>query len=301
MEVTPRNTVERLYTVFVLLGAMVTFSTFVSSITSAMTTLRAKKSEQSKQAENLRRYISDNHVSIELARRISAYISSHNLIIRQRVHEEDIKALKALPEVLQAQLHWEVYSGRLVAHPVFHQLSVVSNVVSDVCHRAMSEKSLYPTQDLFLATAKAESAFLIHAGILKYVICNGTAERTVDVEAQWVCEVALWIKWVHLGRLSASTNCELLVLDATCFRRIGSEDPRIHGALCEYARKYREHALGGGIQHPLEVWYEFDKTQELAQDSFSELEAATFVRPSLRSNGNTSSGGFLPGLWRSIS
>merc|ERR1712150_23921 len=238
-----------------------------------MTTLRVRKAEQSKQTENLRRYISENQISIELARRISAYIKSHSLIGKKRVHEEDVKAFKALPEMLQAQLHWEVYSGRLMAHPVFHQLSEASNGVWEVCHKAMSEKSLFPTQDLFVANKKAEAAFFIHAGMMKYTWCDSMGESTADIEqGQWVCEVALWIKWVHAGRLNASTNCELLVLDATIFRRITSEIPEVHEAFCMYAKKYRERALHGETQQPLDVWYEFDVAQELAQHSFSEVE-----------------------------
>jgi len=302
MEVMPRNTAERLYTIFVLLGAMVTFSTFVSSITTAMTTLRVRKAEQSRQTENLRRYISENQISIELARRISAYIKSHSLIEKKRVHEADIKAFKALPEMLKAQLHWEVYSSRLMTHPIFHQLSEAGNGVWDMCHKAMSEKSLFPAQDLFVANKKAESTFLIHAGMLKYVALEGVDERTVEIqEGMWICEVALWIKWIHTGRLAAKTNCELLVLDANQFRRIATELPGVHAALCTYAKSYREIALGGILQ-PLEVWYEFDRAQELAQTAFSELEmAAGQLRPSFTSKSRSNTRGFLPGLFRAIS
>merc|ERR1712008_33695 len=210
-------------------------------------------------------------------------------------------AIKALPEIVQIQLHWEVYSSRLLAHPIFHQLSEVSNGVSEVCHKAMSEKSLYSKQDLFVANAKAESVFFIHTGILKYVFSEGHSEQTLDLEKQWVCEAALWIKWVHTGRLSAMTNSELLVLNAESFRGIASSVPGVHAAFCRYARRYREYALGGGVQQPLEVWYEFAKAQELAQDSFSEIETVEFVRPKLTAKRAPSLEGYLPGLWRAIS
>jgi hypothetical protein len=313
MEVMPRNSVERLYTIFVLLGAMVTFSTFVSSITTAMTTLRVRKAEQSKQTENWRRYIAENQISIELARRMSNYIRHHSLIGKKRIHEEDINSFKLLPEPLQAQLHWEVYSKRLMSHPMIYQFNEApGNGVWEVCHKAMSEKSLFPTQDLFVAGKKAESAFFINSGIMTYFPAESIEEKkTVDVkESHWLCEVALWIKWVHTGRLSASTNCELLVLDAAEFRRIAIDNPTAHQALCAYALKYRESALNDTLQKgrpPLEVWYDFDETQAFAQTAFSELETAeptpTAAKTRFRSHRANTKGskGFLPQLWRQVS
>jgi len=98
--------------------------------------------------------------------------------------------------------------------------------------------------------------------------------------------------------LTATTNCELLVLDAACFRRIATETPGVHAAFCTYARKFREQ-LAGGVSQPLEVWYEFDRVQELAQDSFSQLETEPSSRTYLKSRSRTR--GFLEGLWRQVS
>merc|ERR1719491_32015 len=46
MEVVPENTVERVFCVMVLVFAMVTFSSFISSITNAMTQLRNLNSDK---------------------------------------------------------------------------------------------------------------------------------------------------------------------------------------------------------------------------------------------------------------
>merc|ERR1712072_764529 len=76
MEVHAHNQKERVYSIFVLLFAMITFSSFVSSITSSMTHLRKLKSEPAKQETILRRYFAENKISAELGQRIWKFLWS---------------------------------------------------------------------------------------------------------------------------------------------------------------------------------------------------------------------------------
>lgn len=56
----------------IILVALVMFSSFISSITSSMTHLRVLREAQQKQSENVRKYISDNKLSMDLSNRIQA-------------------------------------------------------------------------------------------------------------------------------------------------------------------------------------------------------------------------------------
>merc|ERR1719517_170672 len=70
MEVFPRNSTERSFAVIVILAAMLTFSSFVSSITSGMTRLRMLKSEKAKQQYLLRSFLKENKIPPDLSMRI---------------------------------------------------------------------------------------------------------------------------------------------------------------------------------------------------------------------------------------
>lgn len=63
MEVVPRDLAERVYCVLVLLFAMVTFSTFISSITQAMTSLRNFREQDTRARAEVRQYFRRNDVS----------------------------------------------------------------------------------------------------------------------------------------------------------------------------------------------------------------------------------------------
>merc|ERR1712139_444488 len=70
MEVYPHNPTERAFAVVVLLFALVFFSSFLSSITSAMTQLRQLNYATDQQFSLLRRFLKERQVSRELSTRI---------------------------------------------------------------------------------------------------------------------------------------------------------------------------------------------------------------------------------------
>merc|ERR1712194_666143 len=102
MEVFPRNIVERLYAIVTLFFAMVTFSTFVSSITNGMTTLRKLKSDPAKQQKILTDYFTENKISAELGHRIWEYLKTKHYAYTKRYREKDIEAFRLLPASLPA-------------------------------------------------------------------------------------------------------------------------------------------------------------------------------------------------------
>jgi len=273
MEIVPRNTVERLYTIAVLLGAMVVFSTFVSSITTSMTTLRTSTADKSRQRTNLRKYISENKISITLAGKISAYGRSHKMNPKRRIHESDIAVFSSLPDNLRAQLRWEVYSKRLTCHPFFHHFCQADIWgVFEVCHRAMTEMSLPAQQDLYTVDSKADRTYLILSGCFEYYPDDDESAAEEVHAASWVCEVALWLQWTHRGRLTSAVNCELVSMEAIQFRKLAALSPTAFPACCEYAKRYRDFILSDPLElEAKEIWYSFDTLQEIAQRSFTDI------------------------------
>jgi len=83
MAVQPQNFHERVFAVAVLLFAMVTFSSFVSSITDLMTHMRNLRSVETKNFMKLDRYLKDTCISLNLSVRIRRYLE-HVLADQQR-------------------------------------------------------------------------------------------------------------------------------------------------------------------------------------------------------------------------
>jgi len=277
MEVHPKNTGERVYAIIVLLSALVTFSTFVSSITTAMTGLRRMNAERSQQQAFITRYITENQLSITLGNKINAFVRTQNMR-RRRVHESDIGIFRMLPVSLQQQLHWEVYSTKLAVHPLWYQSRYHdTESFKDLCNRAMSEVSLAALAELFVFGVDAKTIYFMQSGVMEYrhsakdirVLEKFTA---VGPECKrWFCEVGLWVHWKHGGRLVALWPSEFVALDCESFRKIVSQRPNMLVACRSYAHDFKTRMMEKPADFYWDVYHDVDEIQEMAQVAFGQL------------------------------
>jgi len=269
MEVVPRNTVERIYTAFILILALVMFSSFVSSITSAMTRLHETNLERRRQRERVRRYIHHNKVSLQLGNRINSFLKKQGYVTKVRATMSDIAAFKLLPEPLKTELHREVFMPYLLPHPFFHHLYEVDRTcITNYCHLAMSEQSVLKGQVFFRRGEQATQAFFITAGVSKYFFGVFDSSPTEISHGAFVCEMCLWLRWQHRGQMFAAPFCEFLTLESSKFAGIAAQAVS-YPAMQLYAQHYLE-CLTRACKSELlsDVWSSFDASQEMAQRSF---------------------------------
>merc|ERR1719367_2200069 len=100
MEVVPRNTIERIFTVVVLIFSLLVFSSFVGTVTNSMTALRAMSGDDSKRFWVLRKYLSQNRLNKNLSNRIVKYLEHTNREQGERVQKESVVLLRLLSEPL---------------------------------------------------------------------------------------------------------------------------------------------------------------------------------------------------------
>lgn len=271
MAIGPTNLIERVYAIGVVLFAMVIFSQFVSSITAALATLRHVNKMSTRERIYVQKYIEENHLSMDLSGRIMAFLSSRKLMGRRRVHEDDIKMFKALPEKLLLQVHWEVFGPRVMPHPFFHHIHLGDDMaIFDICHRAMSERPQSASQDLFTPGQEAKHMFFTVSGIWEY-FRSWTDRQPLELDGHaqeyWFCEMVLWLKWEHRGRLAASNDCECVALDAAKFRLILCRKPTLYLMGHHYARMYKLRVI--------EVLDEHDELVEVLPPAFDWTKEAS--------------------------
>jgi len=119
MEVVPKNTVERAYTVVVLMFAMMVFSSFVSSITGAMTQLRQMTGAYDRMISVLRRYLQAYDISRDLSVRIIRYAEHQALKDLDTIQEKDVQLLAVLSKPLLKEFTLEKNWPNLKVVPVF--------------------------------------------------------------------------------------------------------------------------------------------------------------------------------------
>lgn len=263
MEVVPKNEIERLFNVVVIISAMVIFSTFISAITNAMNQLRNLNSERNEQAALLRRYMQQYpNVSAPVKARVWRSVKTLSQT-RSRVHEADVTLLRLMPLSLRHDLSQEIYSAQF-QHPFF--------VVCETCFldqtrkiysTALTEKYLSTTQELITRGENATHMYFLNSrvpeSLLEYFEANAQEPTLKLTAGAWLCEAALWVKWTHKGtaKTNESSGCEVISVDAGVFQSILKDDAPVR----EYAKMFRDYFA----QHPdslSDVWPQMPQNEE---------------------------------------
>lgn len=219
MHVQPQNTVERTFAIAVLLFALVSFSSFVSSITNLMNHLRNLKSEENRQFLQLDGYLKECNISTLLGVRIRHYLE-HITQKKGGMREEDVELLERLSQPLQMELRYEVHYPLLSKHPFFLCFAHTNQAVMQrVCSEALQLVNLSAGDSLFTTADAATSMYFVSNGVLIYTLQQTKQPETVKL-GMWFCEAALWTPWEHRGHMRALVEASLTQLEVEKFHKI---------------------------------------------------------------------------------
>lgn len=218
MEVQPTNVYERGFAIVVLLFALCVFSSFVSSITSAMTSLRDLSAKHEHQSFLLRRYLRERHISRPLSLRIRRFVAL--AVGDLKAKGDHVTLLKTLSPLLRLELKTELYMPNLAAHPFFKKITHPrSPVLRALCQFALKELPLSHLDVLFDMGGAATAMYWLRVGGMRYDLKGTRKYAPIPFNVgHWCSEQALWTTWEHAGSMTAKGECEVLILDAKQFR-----------------------------------------------------------------------------------
>jgi len=254
MEVRPYNTVERIYSITALLFALITFSSFLGSITAAITQLRKYTSESVRQQHLLRVYFQKNSISASLSKTIWNFLKDNHFAHQTRSHKEHVQVLRLLPPQLERRLHQELYGPYVTRAPFFfHFAAACTDGLIEVCSKAISEKTVICGEELFLEGKVATTMSFIVSGVMRYEHAD-VRLHTIIVTGLWVSEPALWLQWAHCAPLVAQTSGEIVELNVSQFRDIVSSYLNAIPLVRKYAAKFVEYMRSRGDAWNTDVW-----------------------------------------------
>jgi len=241
MHVQPENSIERAFTIFVVVFALVGFSYLVGSITNSMTQLRSMTEDASKQFWVLRRYLKQQQVPMVLSTRIQRYIE--HAWARQKASVAEPKLFALLSEQLSQELKCARSLPHLQVHPLFvclHRHSHIS--MQRLAVNAINWRNLARDDFLFFPNETATHLYFVVEGKLLYskVDASGLeSTEEVDRAEDWVAEPVLWTPtWIHLGTLRAISEADLVLIDGARFGDIIGRSPPMFQLVSSYARKF---------------------------------------------------------------
>jgi len=246
MNVQPVNVNERLFAVLVLLFAMIVFSSFVSSITTAMNQLRNLTAKNSSHLWLLRKYLREQGIPLELKARLIRYATISAEKLHNKVQRKDVCYLSLLSTPLQAELTSALYFPILKENPLFERLHrKCVALMHKVCCKAVRSMSLSRGDILFHSGEEASAMYFITHGQMKYAPAGSQSETELETfkpqtPNSWCSEAVLWVPWVHCGKMRAGKESDLIVIDGSQFRELALLYPAHHHWLREHALQFVE-------------------------------------------------------------
>eukprot|EP00434_Breviolum_minutum_P036188 symbB.v1.2.032058.t1/scaffold3764.1/size50773/1 len=200
MEVSARNVPERMLSIAVLFFALITFSSFVGSITTSMTALRSMRADTKKQFWMLRRYLGFKKVPYATRSRIIKFLEFQCAKRQAEVSVEHIQILDLLSVPLQNLLQFELRKQLLEAHPFFaHLQEHMRPIMIRLCSRVLKLTAFAPEDVVFRPGEESTSMYAVQTGTLEYRVPSSNHETLVSREVgslECLSEAALWTSLV---------------------------------------------------------------------------------------------------------
>jgi hypothetical protein len=237
--VLPRSPAERAFCIVVLFVAILISTWLVSSLTTAMTRLHIIASQKASQLSSLKRYLSDNKISRELATKVQRNAKFMLKEQKRNAPENSIELLSLISDPLRSELHFEVYAPILLVHPFFKGYSEIQvTALHKICHNAIT-RLMFSTGDVVFTegeTPVVPRMYLTAKGHLEYQRqAQSLGANKAIGKGEWVSEAVLWTDWSHMGTMKAGIDAQLLALDAVKFQNIAAKFP------CVTIRSYAKH------------------------------------------------------------
>jgi len=237
MDVVARNICERVYSIIVLLFAMVAFSSIVGTVTSSMTVIRQMKNDKQKQFWMLRRYLKQKNVSLDLTMRMTRFLEHQSMKQQKLIQASKVTFLQQLSDQLSRELAYEMYEPFLKQHAFFRFLSKqMKGVAARICQMALKTIQVATDDTIFSVGEEASKSYIIKSGELGYMHNSGTI--LVPAEKEWLAEAAIWTNWRYRGKAFATKPSDLLSVEAGRFAEAMSIHPKPVSIARHYGQKF---------------------------------------------------------------
>lgn len=263
-----KSTAEHIFSVVVLLCALVLFSCLVSSATNALARYQQQRTDELRQFGLFRRFCRQTGIPRSLTKRAMNYLEYESRELQRRIDHQEVGLLSRLSEPLVAELMYWKYLPHMQTNPLIDFLCRESSLVMHkVAIEALSAKLGGRNDVLLTFGEQADQVFYIIGGELHYK-WRQEPDNIIRVQhGMWIGEPAIWTLWLYLGDLQAVTGCSLLVVNVQKFGEAIGKNPEIWGTAVMYAEAFVDYLKSTNVNalsdiRPLEHVYPFEEVLE---------------------------------------
>ncbi|CAE7305791.1 Kcnh5 [Symbiodinium natans] len=232
---------EGYYSVAVAFVSIIIFATVLSSMTSLVTALHSRRTEEKRQFGMLKRFLRQSRIPKGLNERIMRFL-------RYAYHEKALTAqdyptiLDLLSKPLQAELDFARYKAYIFSVPFLEHLHSsaaglhAGRVLQEIARKAVFLVDAAEAEIVFCSGGMADACFVTIDGSLKYT--QGESCTEAIAAGVLISEMCFWTYWHHVGDLISVTFSKLAKLDAETVCKCISPAVELQNEASRYARRY---------------------------------------------------------------
>jgi len=245
MDVNARNSLERIWTIFILIIGMVVGTSVMSLMSAAIVRRSIESQATAKKMLDMRQFLRQERIPAELSSQVQRQLAER-LNQTANVDEDSVPGLLSLSKSLRMQLRNAIRLPIVAKHELFRMWNTVDGkVVLNLCEKAVSFAFMQVQDDVFLAGEVAQSMFFLAQGTLSYLqnpynSMVDQEEITVVSTRTWVSEAALWCKWIHVGDMEAVTEAKIFAVHASEMWKLVFATSPIQSITITYATNFHQ-------------------------------------------------------------
>jgi len=249
IDIVSRSLLERTFNIFVLVVGLLFGSMIVSQFSGHIMRVTMLKRDRTQKIDTVRKFLRQREVPSKISLRVQKQVI-------QRLEEEvplqvrDVQGFHLLSSTLRSELLHEVRLPHLLTHALFQMWARLDRPsVLNICEIAVEFAFLSPQDVLFNPLGEGQEAYAVISGTMLYTLDDELASEDADLsdpqalktvlkKERWMCEVALWSHWHHVGKAEAQVASELLVISANGLMKELERDHFACQMMKHYGRSY---------------------------------------------------------------
>jgi hypothetical protein len=281
-DIMPMNWKERAMNIFVLCLTLIIFSSFISSMTVAVTRLRNLHSADEKRHAMLRKYFRDHGVPPDLAIRVQSFLEEKMEAHSCKTQEKEVDLLHHLTKGLYHEILRVSQEPILRKYPVLRQLNSsepAKDLMGMICAEACSQKVVGPGEKVYVVDEVSRGMYFLNKGAFElreyrdddveiFSVCAPDAKATdlrlskivkadpklksksskihnvvpQTTTVAWLSEFSLFWHRTHDTMLIGESYCEVLQVSRQAFSAVVRQFPTLHDVLMDANESRHEHA-----------------------------------------------------------
>eukprot|EP00930_Biecheleria_cincta_P080635 TRINITY_DN6900_c0_g2_i1.p1 TRINITY_DN6900_c0_g2~~TRINITY_DN6900_c0_g2_i1.p1 ORF type:complete len:1183 (-),score=170.19 TRINITY_DN6900_c0_g2_i1:356-3904(-) len=233
VHVHPTNTLERGYTVMVILFGLLVMGTCISRISQSIQQVIRMNDEANSKRQNIKQYLHDNKVNLELSMRVMRFAEQYLTRATTVQLEKSVLSHALIKELLVDR------NGPLIKkHPLFCYMSEEFEDSFTLTCNSLSSTMLEVGQVIFNGGSMAQGMCFLKVGEFGFEPeVNLTTQCDASEDGiQYCSELSLFCAYAHTGTLRSKSYSDVHMLTGPKLGECISHSPRCCKLVFQYAR-----------------------------------------------------------------